>query len=213
MRVPPMIPTQIMRIPIIPTMALLAISSLMLSSLMIVAPCRARADTIVTLEGVTFADGGTASGYFVLNVDGYMETADITTSAGTSMASVSLPGYNYTEAGSSVPSVPGPFDTMFAFGSTVDNMSLFLTADFAVTNGGSDPLILGSGSDASLAGSFEYCTQNATNCAGPGFLDGRLVTAGTLYAPEPAAISLLGAGIVLLPLMRRRRALATRRIA
>jgi hypothetical protein len=187
------------------------VCSLAISSLMILAPCRANADTIVTLDGVTFADGSTASGYFVLNVDGYMETADITTSPGISMADVPLTGYSYTAAGSTVPSGPGPFDTMFWFNSTIDNISLVLTADFPVTNGGSDPLILGSGSGASLAGSFEYCTQNAVNCAGPAFQDGRLVTAGTLYAPEPAAISLLGAGIVLLPLMRRKRATETRR--
>src|ERR1700722_6625852 len=60
--------------PIIRTMML--VTSLSMSAL-----CRANADTIVTLEGVTFADGATAAGYFVLNVDGYMESAEITTSA------------------------------------------------------------------------------------------------------------------------------------
>lgn len=196
---------QFMRIPMIRTMALPAIACLVLSSLIIVAPGRANADTIVTLEGVTFADGGTASGYFVLNVDGYMETAAITTSPGTSMGSVPLAGYSYTAAGSIVPSDPGPFDTMFWFNSAVDNFSLVLETSFPVTNGGSDPLILGSGSGASLAGSFEYCTQNVVNCAGPGYLDGRLVTAGTLYAPEPGAISLLGVGLMMLPFTRRKR--------
>jgi hypothetical protein len=208
MRVSLVTRSQVIRTPIIRAMTL--VSSLAISSLMILAPCRANADTIVTLAGVTFADGSTASGYFALNVDGFMETADIMTSPGMSMAAVPMAGYSYTAAGSNVPSAPGPFDTMFWFTSTIDNISLVLTTDFPVTNGGSDPLILGSGSGASLAGSFEYCTQNTVNCGGPGFQDGRLVTAGALYAPEPAAISLLGIGIVLLPIMRRTRGTATR---
>jgi hypothetical protein len=126
------------------------------------------------------------------------------------MAALPMAGYSYTAAGSTVPSGRGPFDTVFWFNSTIDDFSVVLTADYPVTAGGSDPLVPGSGSGASLAGSFEYCTENATACAGPGFQDGRLVTAGTLYAPEPATFSLLGAGSVLLPLVRRKRAPAKR---
>jgi hypothetical protein len=126
------------------------------------------------------------------------------------MAALPMAGYSYTAAGSTVPSGRGPFDTVFWFNSTIDDFSLVMTADYPVTAGGSDPLVPGSGSGASLAGSFEYCTENATACAGPGFQDGRLVTAGTLYAPEPATFSLLGAGSVLLPLVRRKRAPAKR---
>jgi hypothetical protein len=127
--------------PIIRTMML--VTSLSMSAL-----CRANADTIVTLEGVTFADGATAAGYFVLNVDGYMESAEITTSAAISMAALPMAGYSYTAAGSTVPSGPGPFDTVFWFNSTIDDFSLVLTADYPVTAGGSDPLVPGSGSGA-----------------------------------------------------------------
>jgi hypothetical protein len=55
----------------------------------------ARADTIVTLEGVTFADGGTASGYFDLNVYGYFEFADVATTPGASLDDVPMPGSSY----------------------------------------------------------------------------------------------------------------------
>jgi hypothetical protein len=165
----------------------------------------ARADTIVTLEGVTFADGGTASGYFELNVYGYFEFADITTTPGTSMADAPMPGSTYSTAGAGVNNSV-PFDSGFFFNSTVDAFSLVLTAENPVTAGGFDPLILGSGSTSSLAGSYEACTENPTTCDGLTYLDGRLVTAGTLYAPEPATLSLLGMGGLMLSVIRRKRA-------
>jgi hypothetical protein len=80
----------------------------------------AKADTIVTLEGVTFADGGTASGYFDLNSYGYLKSAAITTTPGTSIDGHVLPGYTYTAAGGSVPNGPAPFDSVFYFNSTAD---------------------------------------------------------------------------------------------
>jgi hypothetical protein len=165
----------------------------------------ANADTIVTLEGVTFADGATASGYFVLNVDGYLESAEITTSPGTSIGDQSMAGYTYTVANSDIPNGPAPFDSVFYFNSTVDNIGLILIADFPVTDGGVDPLVVGEGSGGSLTVSNEYCTENAEACGGVGYDDGRLVTAGILYAPEPATLSLLGLGMAVVPLLRRGR--------
>jgi hypothetical protein len=47
----------------------------------------------VTLEGVDFADGGTASGYFLLNVYGYFDGGVITTTPGTSMGGSAMAGY------------------------------------------------------------------------------------------------------------------------
>ena len=164
----------------------------------------ARADIMVTLEkGVTFADGGTASGYFDLNVYGYMEAVDITTTPGTTMLGSPIAGFTYL-GGLLNNSVP--FDSGFYFNSTVGAFSLALTAENVVPDGGFDPLILGSGSQATLAGSYENCQQNAITCGGPTYLDGRLVTAGTLYAPEPTTLSLLGMGGLLLLVMRRKRA-------
>jgi hypothetical protein len=165
----------------------------------------ARADTIVTLEGVTFADGGTASGYFELNSYGYLEFADITTSSGTTADNVAIPGFTYITSGALVNNSV-PFDSGFYFNSTVDAFSLALTADNPVTDGGLDPLVLGAGSPGSFTGSVEDCQQNASACGGPTYLDGRLVSAGSLYVPEPTTLSLLGMGFLMLAAVRRRRA-------
>ena len=165
----------------------------------------ARADSIVTLDGVTFADGGTASGYFELTVYGYVAFADITTTTGTSLNGAPMAGYTYGSSGGSVNNAV-PFDSGFYFNATADAVSLALTAEDPVTSGGFDPLILGSGATSSLAGSYENCQENPSACGGLGYLDGRLVTAGTLYAPEPATLSLLGTGGLLLSVMRRKRA-------
>jgi hypothetical protein len=74
-----------------------------------------------------------------------------------------------------------------------------------VTAGGVDPLIVGQGGGGSLSVSNEYCTQNPAACGGVAYQHGRLVTAGTLYAPEPTTLSLLGLGAVAVPLLRRGR--------
>jgi hypothetical protein len=107
-----------------------------------------------------------------------------------------------------VPNGPAPFDSVFYFNSTVDAFGLILIADFPVTEGGIDPLVVGEGSSGSLTISNEYCLENAEACGGVGYEDGRLVTAGTLYAPEPATLSLLGLGAVIVPLVRRGRTTA-----
>jgi hypothetical protein len=175
-------------------------------------PClsQAHADSIVTLQGVTFADGGTASGYFEVDAYGYLEAVAITTTPGTSMADAPIAGYTY--ASGSVNSFV-PFDTGFYFNSTVDAFSLALDADYAVTIGGFDPLVTGSGSGSLLAGSHENCQENPTDCSGVSYLDGRLITAGILYTPEPGSLSLLGAAGVLLSFIRRKRAEAGLRTA
>src|ERR1700759_3422555 len=97
---------------------------ILLASFSITALGPARADTLVTLRGVTFADGGTASGYFELNVLGYMEAADIITTAGTSAGGQPLAGYTYLTAGAQTANNITPFDTGFYFNSTVNDFSL-----------------------------------------------------------------------------------------
>jgi hypothetical protein len=180
-------------------------AALLLAGLSIWGLSPANADTTVTLEGVTFAGGGTASGFLMLNSYGYLEAVDITTTSGTSIDGQPLAGYTYTLGGSSVANGPAPFDSVFYFNSTADAFGLILIADFPVTEGGADPLIVGERTGGSLAVSNEYCTENLNACGGPVFDDGRLVTAGTLYAAEPATLSLLGLGAVVMPLVRRGR--------
>jgi hypothetical protein len=165
-----------------------------------------RADTIVTLDGVTFADGGTASGYFVLNVYGYLEAADITTTPGYAVDSEPMAGATYTTLSGGSVNNAVPFDTGFFFNSVADGFSIALQTEYDVTSGGFDPLVDGSGVPSSPAGSVELCIANATTCGGPAYFDGREVTAGELYAPEPTTLSLLGAGGVLLSVVRRKRA-------
>jgi hypothetical protein len=121
-----------------------------------------------------------------------------------------MTGHSCTEAGSNAPSSPWPFDTIFWFSSTINDFSLVLETAFPVANGGSDSLIPPSGSTQTLAGSFEYCTENATACGGPGYLAGRLIAGGTLYAPESASLSLRGTSCGLLTLLSRRRATVKR---
>ena len=88
-------------------------------------------------------------------------------------------------------------------------MLVVARADSDVTAGGFDLLILGSGGSPGLAGSREYRTENPQARGGVGYLasylDGRLVTAGTLYAPEPATLSLSRLGAAVVPLPRRGR--------
>ena len=167
----------------------------------------ARADLMVTLEGVTFGDGGTASGYFTLNVYGQIEEANITTTAGETLGNVAIPGFTYTNVGSSVPNTP-VFDSLFYFNAQSEAFSLALDAEQALTPGfsGYDSLVLGSDVGGTPAGSIEDCQENATYCGGANYLDGRLITAGSLYAPEPATITLLGLGAAIVPILRRRQA-------
>src|ERR1700761_2012176 len=166
---------------------------------------QARADLVVTLTGVTFADGGTAAGSFTLNTYGYIEAADIVTTPGTSIGNVSLPGFTYSGAGAAVSNGP-VFDTDFFFNSTATAFSLALEAQQPLTAGfsGADALVLGTDNFSQPTGSTETCQQNPSVCDGASYLDGRVVTAGGLFFPEPSALSLLGAGVMGPPLLRRR---------
>jgi hypothetical protein len=114
-----------------------------------------------------------------------------------------------------VASLPNPFDTIFEFNSTVHDFGLALAVTKSLGPGysGYDSLVLGSGSGAGLAGSSETCQENSTACGGPSYLDGRLVTSGTLYAPEPASVTLLTVGGAALTMLRQRRLRPRRSVA
>jgi len=111
--------------------------------LILVAPIPAIAETLFTLSGFTFLDGGTMSGYFVTDAKGVIVQVDITTTAGTCAPVTlfpaapcvpdpaiigpipqgdALPGATYSRAGSAVIfAQPGAAGT--CIGSTVVNSS------------------------------------------------------------------------------------------
>jgi hypothetical protein len=60
-------------------------ATLLLAGLSIWGLSPANADVTVTLQGVAFGDDATASGFFTLNVDGYIKAVDITTTLGESI--------------------------------------------------------------------------------------------------------------------------------
>ena len=163
-----------------------------------------KANIFVQLSGVEFADGGSATGSFVLNVYGYVESANITTTPGHSVDNVAIPGYSYITAGSLL---PGTFDAGFAFNAAGTPMVLDLYTTEAIVAGlsGDIPLAIGSASANAITGSGEVCVQNATVCGGLSYADGRLITAGNLYVPEPASMAVLATGAAMIAGTRRRR--------
>ena len=141
--------------------------------------------SVVTLEDVTFSDGGTASGYFSLNVSGYLTTpTEIVTTAGSS-----LPGESYdlsgpfsksaTEVDFTIPSPP-------AAASYEEGLDLI----FALPLGSAefDPIVGG-------------CEFTAYACGSGAF---RTVTGGYGVIPEPGSMALLGGGLLGLAAAHRR---------
>jgi hypothetical protein len=163
----------------------------------------ARADTIISLENVTFDDGATASGTFAINIYGYLDWVNIATTPGTSQGSQPMAGYTYT-SGLLLGSTQ---DAVFAFNSIADAMSLVLAVNVPLVPAytGADALVTGSASGTPFTGSSETCQENASACDGPGYQDGRLVTGGDLYVPEPATLGLLAIGALLTTATARRR--------
>lgn len=170
----------------------LCISLAAASAIMLIGAGSAGAGTIdFSLVGVTFDDGGTASGTFA--VDGSssaITTYDITTTGGTT-----LPGFDYTPANSE-------FAATFGLGAGSPNETDISTLDLSryinlvftgpLKNGGVDPLVLGSYA-IGAAGSYE-----CNDCGGVRFVTGGEATQDVVRAgvPEPAtwALMLVGFG-------------------
>jgi hypothetical protein len=146
-----------------------------------------------TLTGVTFADGGTASGSFVLNTTTDTITSfDITTSAGTTI----LSSQEYDASNSFATANPGGLGGVGGVTFTLDNNSrffqLYVNGDMTVP-----------GVIDILSGSTNHISYECLAC---GSL--RFVSAGEVSStPLPAALPLFATGLGGLGLLgwRRRR--------
>lgn len=155
---------------------------------------QARADIIVSLTDVTFAGGGTVTGGFDLNVYSYLGPIAVT-------ATNPVFGTISYSAGSISPSTPPA--TAFDFATPGYNIGLVLDlqSPLGATFSGADPLVPGAINGNVLSGSYEVCSFGCGQIPNGTY---ELIAAGTLTVTEPATVTLLGAGMMLLPLTRWR---------
>ena len=158
----------------------------------------AKADVVYVLSGVTFDDGGTATGSFTINTSGYLESYNITTTLGSTIS-----GYSYTSpapnAGQIVPNSP-PASGILVF-PNVDPYEAQLELKFQNPFGspGVDPILTGpspTGPSFECTGSFScYLTGQTSAGGGPLYGPTRFVTEGFATAvPEAStwAMMILG---------------------
>jgi hypothetical protein len=158
------------------------------------APVKAHADVIWTLSGVTFNDGGTASGSFVTNDAGGLLSFDITTTAGSSLRAET---FDSADNGDIFDSNVSNF--LITSDDAEENLSLAaLSADFSA---------------ASVPGPVLFDTTDSTSFASDaGLAEVVFVTGGEVTgavstpvpAPEPMSMALLATGLVGVAFTRRR---------
>lgn len=150
-------------------------------------PPIASADGITwDLVGVTFSDGGTASGSFVYDATtNTYSDIDITTTAGSAFG-----GATYTFIGTEYVSSAGEMILVTTLGDLANTPTLVLYFD-----GGE---LTNLGGTLSVSGIGEGICNNTSDCSVATEL--REITGGEVVAstPEPPALSLLSIGLVLL---------------
>jgi hypothetical protein len=163
------------------------------------------------LNGVTFDDGGTASGTFTIDQYGYFlgGSVSLTTTAGSTANGYGspLPGDTYNET-PVAPTINNPADTITTFYSSTNGYAGTLVLEFQHflwSWRGVNPIIGGE-----LGPSYECAV--GFGCPNPlvGLTNTRYVTAGYAYgAPEASTwvMMILGAGLLGFASFRRPRAL------
>jgi hypothetical protein len=159
--------------------------------------------TVYLLNGVTFQDGGTASGFFSTDTTGAIDAFSILTSP-----IATFPGYDYEFASTTFTYTPGDSQITFARtlpGTIAGYLQLFTISPINSVTSGALPLLTFPGSLPALPSS--ECLINGT-CQNT---QGRLVTSGSLIisTPETAVWGMMVMGLAAIGFSLRR-AQATR---
>lgn len=171
-----------------------ALASLFAVGLCLAGATGAKADIVYVLSGVQFDDGGTLTGSFTLNTYGYLESYNLTSTLGTTIA-----GYSYQSpapvSGGIIPNSPPGSGILLFANVNPDQSALQLMFEFPFGSPGADPIVTGSspaGPSWECAGSYNcQFTGQPTNPygfgGGPIWGPTRFVTEGIATAVPEAS--------------------------